>query len=67
MEKNTGYFVEFVLDGRTQFSSVVETTSEEMFMSVWNAAGKRLFKKLTEDADNGQRKHGEFRISPIYP
>jgi hypothetical protein len=67
MERNSGYFVEFVIDGRTQFSSVVETTSEDMFMTVWNAAGRRLFNKLAKDADGGQRRGGEFRISPIYP
>lgn len=65
--KPKGFFVEFVLGGRTEFSSIVESDSREMFMTVWNAAGDRLFKTLDKKSEEQQHlNHGEFRIRPIF-
>ncbi len=66
MVKSKGWFLEFSLGGRTQFSSVVEPDGEEMFRAVWASAGKRIFEKIAqEDRDGNPTPYGEFRIRPI--
>ena len=64
--KCEGLFLQLEIGNRIHFSAIIDDTSREAFLKVWEVAGPKIHERLIQaGAANGYSQTGSIRVTPV--